>query len=124
MPTAATSVRTDPEGGKEERDFTLPIMTESDWIVTTAIPNCRVMIVADGAVQIQMRNGPTGASLARPPAVNAYWLEPTATEWGFMRDLVPPEFRIYNPSAISAVSATVILLPGTQAAIPAAASPR
>ena len=123
MPVAASAVRDTAENGQKEFDFSIPTMTDSDWIVTTTIPNCRVMIVADGVIQIQMRNGPTGAALARPPAVTAYWLEPTATEWGVMRDLVPPEFRLYNATA-GALNATVILIPGTEAAIPAASSPR
>lgn len=121
MPTPISAQRRDENTGALEMDFTaIPTADETDWILTTSVPACRVLIVAEGVLTIQVRNGPSGGFTRVNPATPEYWLAPTATEWGYMRDLVPSEFRLRNDSG-GALSATVILLPGVQQGI--AASP-
>lgn len=109
MPGLASPTRVS-EDGRIEIDLSLDTVTASDWISTEKVKDCRVLIVAEGVLQIQIRNG-AGALAVRPPAVNQYWLEPTATQWGYMIDLVPAEFRLYNATG-GTLAATVVLIPG------------
>ena len=124
MPVDATT-RAQFEDGRVQEDYDIPAADATDWISTLSVPGCSVIIVAEAALEIQMRDAGGGFTRVAPAGATDLWTKATATEWGFMRSLVPREFRLYNATGGS-VAATVHLIPGAVhsqvAAVPAPAA--
>lgn len=111
MPAAAITAPLS-ENGRIAHTFSVPTADTTDWISTEDVPGGSVLILSDQALTIQVRNS-AGDIITLPTFADA-WLNPAALVAGYIRLLVPPEFRLSNSSGVTA-DVTVHLLPASAA---------